>query len=220
MIFRYLLLGTLFVSCTATAVEIYAEFPGDINPQDRYVIYSHGLIVEGDDPSPTHPSFEPYEFPEIKTALFDGGGFNLIAHHRPANTDADGYVMVLESWVRRLIEAGVSPQRITLVGFSRGGYLTGMASSRLKDVGLNTALMAACVGGRLGGGPPLPFSGNVLSIYETSDQALSCDGLATDDSPISFDEVAISTGRRHGAFFVPLMEWLDPLRDWIRRTNH
>lgn len=37
------------------AVEIYDDFPSEVHANERYVIYSHGLIVEDDNPSPVHP---------------------------------------------------------------------------------------------------------------------------------------------------------------------
>ena len=76
----------------------YEEFPSQINPDERYVFYSHGLIVEGNNETPIHPEYGKYEFPSIKRELFEIGGFNLIAHHRPENTDIDEYVNLLESW--------------------------------------------------------------------------------------------------------------------------
>jgi len=35
----------------------------------------------------------------------------------------------------------------------------------------------------------------------------------------SFKEIAISTGKSHGAFFQPLPVWVGPLREWIASTN-
>lgn len=35
----------------------------------------------------------------------------------------------------------------------------------------------------------------------------------------SFEEVAIATGRKHGAFFQPLPEWIEPLKAWREKTN-
>jgi hypothetical protein len=35
----------------------------------------------------------------------------------------------------------------------------------------------------------------------------------------SFEEIAISTGKGHAAFFQPLPEWVGPLKKWIERTN-
>jgi dienelactone hydrolase len=72
-------------------------------------------------------------------ALGAGAGFHLVAYHRPKDTQPEVYIGMLESWVRRLLAAGVAPGRITLVGFSRGGQLTAAASSRLASTGINTA---------------------------------------------------------------------------------
>ncbi|MFT4888557.1 MAG: putative esterase [Pseudohongiellaceae bacterium] len=44
--------------------------------------------------------------------------------------------------MKQLIEAGVEPANITLIGFSRGAQITAEASSQLKQTGINTALMA------------------------------------------------------------------------------
>jgi pimeloyl-ACP methyl ester carboxylesterase len=208
------------LSFQAYCASIYDTFPGTIHPDERYVIYSHGLIVEGKNPTPEHPRFGIYDFPAIKLALFREGDFNLIAHHRPANTNFSEYVSTLESWVRQLLAARVKPGRITLVGFSRGAQLTLYASSRLEAAGINTALMAVCPEGGFGGEQPLALGGHVLSIFETSDVVGTCEMLAK-RSPnlLSFREVAISTGLGHGAFYRPIPEWLEPLKQWIAETN-
>jgi hypothetical protein len=201
------------------AVEIYDRFPDAIHNDQRYVIYSHGLIVEGDDPKPISPKYGQYDFPAIKRALFKGGGFNLIAYQRPKSTD-DSYADLLQSWVKRLLDAGVKPSRITLVGFSRGAQLTALASGRLASAGINTAILAICQDGEVLGAPLLTLGGNVLSIYERSDELGTCAKLAARGHLKSFEEVAISTGKKHGAFFQPLPDWTRPLKAWIAKTNH
>jgi len=213
------MLVVLSASLNSVAVELYTEFPTKINPSGRYVIYSHGLIVEGDNPRPVHPKFGAYEFVKIKEALFNDGGFNLIAHHRPENTNIDTYVEILESWVHRLVDAGVKPSKITLVGFSRGSHLTAFASNKLSEVGINTVLLASCMAGDIPTQPPLILGGNLLSIYETSDVMGTCEKLASHSKLTSFKEISISTGLNHGAFFLPLSEWVEPLKGWIRETN-
>lgn len=207
------------IPMTSVAVEIYDHFPDTIHAQERYVIYSHGLIVEGKDPKPISPKYGQYDFPAIKQALFSGGGFNLIAYQRPKNSDFDAYVETLKEWVKRLLDAGVSPQHISLVGFSRGGQMTAYASSDLAAEGINTALLAICTDGDFAREPPLILGGNLLSIYETSDELGTCTKLAARSHLTSFKEVAISTGKRHGAFFQPLQEWLMPLKAWIAATS-
>jgi hypothetical protein len=210
------------IPVSARAVEIYDNFPDRIHAGERYVIYSHGLIVEGNNPRPVSPKYGQYDFPAIKQAIFKDGGFNLIAYQRPKNADFAAHVNMLVSWVRRLLEAGVKPGRITLIGFSRGGQLTACASGDLASTGINTALFAICQNGDFDRDPPGPrlvLGGNLLSIYETSDQLGSCAKLAARSHLTSFKEVAISTGKGHGAFFQPLDAWLQPLKAWIAETN-
>ena len=185
---------------TAVAETLYEQFPSQINSDEKYVFYSHGLIVEGDDASPIHPEYGMYEFPAIKQALFEIGGFNLIAHHRPKNTDIEQYANLLKSWVMSLIQAGVAPADITLIGFSRGAHLTALAASQLQAYEINTVLMASCFDGDIVSDPPISLSGRLLSIYETSDTAGPCQKLAARSQLNSFDEIAISTGRKHGTF--------------------
>lgn len=217
----YRMLWLSFISLvplTCGAVEIYDHFPDVIHASERYVIYSHGFIVEGDDPKPVSPQYGQYDFPAIKQAIFNNGGFNLIAYQRPKSLD-DSYAETLKSWVKRLVAGGVKPSSITLVGFSRGAYLTALASNDLADVGINTALMAICEKGDLSAAPGLALGGNLLSIYEKSDSLGSCKKLAARGHLISFKEIEISTGKKHGAFFQPRAEWVGPLKAWIAKTN-
>ena len=208
----------MLVPISSRAVEIYDKLPDTIRASERYVIYSHGMIVEGNDPKPISPQYGQYDFPGIKQALFSAGGFNLIAFQRPKSSD-DAYAKTLESWVRRLIEAGVKPSRITLIGFSRGAQLTALASNELASEGINTALLAICEDGDVSQATGLVLGGNLLSIYETSDGLGSCRKLSARSHLKSFKEIAISTGKRHGAFFQPLPQWVGPLKAWIAETN-
>ena len=210
---------SLLIPLSCRAVELYDNFPAAIHADERYVIYSHGLIVEGSDPKPVSPKYGQYDFPAIKQSLFKDGGFNLIAYQRPKSAD-DSYADTLKSWVHRLLDAGVAPGRITLVGFSRGAQLTALASNGLASTGINTALMAICENGEVSHAPGLILGGNLLSIYETSDELGSCGKLAARSHLKSFKEVSISTGKKHGAFFQPLPEWIAPLKAWIAKTNH
>ena len=214
--FRYIVIFLTLLVENSLAGEIYSEFPTQINPDGKYVFYSHGLIVEGTNPRPVHPKFGVYEFSLIKDMLVKDSEFNLIAHHRPKNTKIDAYTTKLVSWVRRLVKAGVKPNNITLLGFSRGGQLTSYASSRLKELKINTILLATCWTGSVQADPKVTFSGHFLSIYETTDGAKSCKQLSDRSKKLlSFEEVAISTGKKHGAFFKPMNEWIQPVKKWI-----
>jgi len=195
---------------------LYETFPEEIHAEQKYVFYSHGFIVEGSNETPVHPEFGRYDFPAIKQKLFGLGGFNLIAHHRPSDTDVQQYVAQMESWINRLLDAGVDEQNITLIGFSRGSQLTARASSKFNDRRINTVLMAACIDEDIVANPPLQLGGRVLSIYEISDAAGSCDKLAARSDTVTYDEIAIATGKSHGAFYTPAEEWVGPIRNWMR----
>jgi hypothetical protein len=117
------------------------------------------------------------------------------------------YVNRLESWVNQFVAAGVEPEKITLVGFSRSGQFTALATSRLNSMRINTALLAICWPTGVQEQESITLSGRFLSMYETTDSALSCHELA-DGSPelSSFEEVDITTGKERGAFYTPLSD--------------
>ncbi|MDO6653937.1 hypothetical protein Q4530_15635 [Colwellia sp. 1_MG-2023] len=61
--------------------------------------------------------------------------------------------------------------------------------------------------------------GNIYSIYETSDMVGSCQFLINQSPGVnSFREISISTGKEHGAFFTPIIEWVKPVKNWLGRT--
>lgn len=199
---------------------LFESLPATLYPDQHYVFYSHGLIVEGDNPEPVHPAYGKYEFPRIKQALYDIGGFNLIALHRPANLSFEHHTLTLKNWIYSLLDAGVPASSITLIGFSRGAQITASVASDLRDIGINTVLMAVCIGGDAEAFADAGLGGHLLSIYESSDVPGSCSGLAGRSELASYQEVEIATGRSHGAFYQPLGEWMEPLSSWLgQRSN-
>lgn len=99
------------------AGQIHKDLPDTIESGGTYVFYSHGNIVEGNDSRPKHPRYGVYNFPAIKRELADSE-FDLIAYHRPQNTNPAQYAKDLAAQVRQLLDAGVAPGRITILGFS------------------------------------------------------------------------------------------------------
>jgi len=201
----------------ALAGDLFTNFPSDIDADASYVVYSHGLIVAGESPTPVHPDWGKYDFPGIKSVLAAGGNYHLVAHHRPKNTEVGPYVEQFGNWVRLLVSKGVNPERITLIGFSRGGEITARTASELRPLPINTVLLATCWKHGIQDQPAIKLSGRFLSIFETTDVALTCEKVADrSDELTDFKEVAISTGDGHGAFFRPRSEWIDPLLSWLR----
>ena len=209
----YLVIGA---KCLAGA--LYTSFPEKIYPDEKYVFYSHGLIVEGDNLMPVDKRWGVYDFIAVRKALADPH-YNLIAYHRPKKTVADEFAEKLAADVRTLLQAGVKPENITLLGFSRGGEITLLASGKLRLDKINTILLAVC-GGFVKEHQEYQAYGNLYSIYETSDFAGSCQFLTDrNNNTHSFQETAINTGKEHGAFYQPLPQWLKQVKTWVKQVK-
>jgi predicted alpha/beta superfamily hydrolase len=199
----------------AFAANIYSQVPNTINPKAKYIFYSHGYIVEGGNPKPVHPTWGEYDYPGILDALAKIDAV-IISEHRALNTKPIDHAQKLQAQVKQLINGGVKPRNITLLGFSRGGFITALVSSELKIPDINYALFAACTTG-LSNNEEVILTGHVLSIYETSDSVGSCE-KAIQRAPqdvSSFKEHSISTGQEHGAFYRPNDVWITLLKSWL-----
>lgn len=144
----------------------------------------------------------------------------MIAYHRPEGTDPFVHAKSLANDVRKLLKNGVAGNHITIVGFSRGAFITSLTSHYLEETPVNTVLLAGC--GRIVSNKysNIKINGAFLSIYEATDGALTCAKLEN-RSPklISFDEISINTGEEHGAFYRPITEWVAPLKQWVKEKS-
>ena len=203
---------TALLSLLLLLLSASARAQGD----SRYVIYLHGRIVEEEGRRPTHPDFGTYEYDAILDSL-RRSGFIVLSEQRPRGTDSDAFASRVARQVDSLLSLGVSPGAITVIGFSKGGWIAILASSQLRNPAVSFVFMGAC-------GPwafdkaDLHVSGRLLSIYETSDaQGVSCASMFARRSPGSLArEIALSLGRQHGTFFQPRSAWLDLVVAWAR----
>ncbi len=206
---------TSFSSWSTTILDAPPE---SVSTSDKFVFYAHGYIVEGKDPKPinTKNGWGVYDFPAIKQALSDKS-YTLIAHHREKNTDPFAYAYELNKQVRSLVEKGVSARNITLIGFSRGSFISAIASDKLSDLEINTVILAGCGGLTASKHTDIKVFGHVLSVYEQSDEAQSCAALHKRSTQTrSFNEIVINTGLEHGAFYKPMNEWVTPVKAWVK----
>ena len=185
----------------------------------RYIIYLHARIVEEEGRHPTSPDFGTYEYDAILDSL-RRAGFVVLSDQRPPRTDSDSFATHVAQQVDSLLRLGVSPQAITVIGFSKGGWIAILASSRLQNTALSFVFMAAC--GPWAFEPDLHVAGRLLSIYETSDSlGVSCAPMFAHRSPGSrVREIALSLGLGHGTFFQPRSEWLAPAMAWAEGRDH
>lgn len=202
-------------SPTAQQGRIFQELPDQVDDQQRYVIYLHGRIIEDEGTRPVSPVYGVYEYEEILNTLADAG-LQVIAEVRPPDTDTEQYASRVVDQVNALLDAGVPAAHITVIGFSKGGGIAIFTSSLLQNEHVNFVLMAIC-GEWVFEWQNVDLNGRVLSLYETSDElGGTCRPLADASPGVSdFEEIALSTGKQHGAFYAADPVWLSLVTEWI-----
>ncbi|MFO7556954.1 MAG: alpha/beta hydrolase [Desulfobacterales bacterium] len=201
------------------------NLPSVINPSARYVFFLHGKIVEKHGPNGRHPCFGIYDYHGIVRS-FRERGFVVISEIRPEGTKLDKYAGKIERQIRTLLTYGLSPEQITVVGFSKGSAIALLVSTRLKDVGINVVLMSGCTHNgthvldkyrKLIDQSVQSMQGHFLHIYDVSDQKCDvCRGILKNVSAkVSFNELMLKNGLGHGLFYQPRKEWIEPVADWI-----
>ncbi len=188
------------------AGEIFDSLPKNINPDEKYVFYSHGYSGVGG-------------VSDITMSLSDPD-YNLIAFNRPPRTYPSQFSHFLASQVNALIYEKVEPKNITLVGYSDGGVLSILTSFELANDEINVVIMAGCAG-VIKVDPTIEIYGHVYSIYDNKDNyAESCQFLIDRSKhDKSFIELIINTGEGHGAFRTASDEWIEPVKNWIKSSH-
>lgn len=219
MVFSATACGAEDPRMTETTVKIFTDVPEIIDLDARFLIYLHGAIIERAGVRPTHPKFGVYEYQKIVEA-FAERGFVVISEARPNGTDGMFYAATVADQVRALINGGVPPEHITVVGFSKGGGIAIAASSMLANDDVNFVFMAAC-NPWLDSHPEIVGRGRMLSLRESSDElAGSCESFfGRSPSPHDQSELLLELGGGHGAFYRPRPEWIDPVVEWAMASG-
>jgi hypothetical protein len=201
-------------SAAADRGAVMSGLPDAPDPSRRYLIYLHNLWLENQGSGVPHPEFGDYEFDAILDALAEPG-LTVIGEVRPRGTDPHAAAQRVADQVSALLEAGVPPEHLTVVGFSKGGAIAILASALIANDSVNFVFLAAC-GSWLQATPGLVPRGRLLSIREASDGIVgSCDILFARAPPsVERDEIVLSLGGGHGAFFRPHPEWIQPAIHW------
>lgn len=223
--FLYIAVIVLAAGCGGSAPAPGHTAAADSGPQAGpgapHLIYLHGRIIEDRGPRPTHPRFGVYEFQRILDT-FTGAGLEVTGEQRPAGTVPAEAARSVAGQVRRLIAEGVPPERITVVGFSKGGVIAVLSALELDDPRVNYVFIACCGDWteRLFAGGDRRIRGRMLSIHEASDAVGGCDALfAHASSGSETAAIELELGGGHGAFYRPHPEWIDPVVRWARRES-
>jgi pimeloyl-ACP methyl ester carboxylesterase len=194
--------------------SIHKSVPTTLDRSARYLFYLHGRIIEDKGPRPTDSRWGVYEYQQILEEIASDGVI-VISEQRPPNTDMDRFAAHVVDQVDQLLRAGVPPEHVTVVGFSKGGSIAIRTSARLQNPRVNFVLLAACGDGDFSRSN-LTLWGRTLSIYEASDEiGRSCAALFSKSGATGERrEMQVAIGGGHGAFYRPHSEWLMPLRRW------
>ena len=144
----------------------------------------------------------------------------VISEQRSKDTDGIAYAGRVAEQVTALLEAGVPAKNITVVGASKGAGITIYVSHFLENEDLNFVLIATCAPETVADliQNQVTLNGNVLSIYDSSDElAGTCQDLFTFSEGKGInrsDEMILNVGTGHGILYKPLDEWIIPVVQW------
>ncbi len=222
----FVVLLFILASC-ATSLNSY-EMPTEIDSSARYMFFLHGSSTEKLGAYATHPKYGIYDYYKMVKTLSDQG-FTVISESRGKNTDIEIYARKVSEQVNELLAQGVLPQKISVVGFSKGGAITLYISSLLNNPKINYVVMAGCGSRgrykktyeRFLRNSASGLNGRILSIYDTKDTICgSCEeafNLASKE--VSSTELKLTVGKGHGTFYQPRKEWLIPVVKWINESK-
>jgi hypothetical protein len=215
MLIAAVALASLGSAQTPLTLPAVPEAP---DPAARYVFYLHGRIIETDGRRPAHPDYGVYEYDQILRALSESG-VQVVSEQRSPDTGIGEYGQTVAKQVSSLLDRGVPASQIAVVGFSKGGLIAIAVSSLLGEP-ISYVLLAAC-SEIVFGTRDFSVSGRVLSIFEESDEnGVSCRPLFERSTMVDeTHEIQIETGARHGAFYRPRPEWLEPTVRWIKGSE-
>jgi hypothetical protein len=199
--------------------SIIADVPLNIAPNADYLFFLHAKIVEDQGRRPTSPKYGVYEYEEI-LKTFKNKGFVVISEARPKDTAPEPYVAKLIGQINILLKAGVPPQKITVLGASKGAVIAMITSSRLKNKDVNFVIMSNC-NDWVDKNFNIDLHGNILSIYDINDEfGQSCQKFFDKATGLNRRlEIELKIGAGHGVLFKPLKEWVEPVIEWARPSR-
>jgi metallo-beta-lactamase class B len=194
------------------AAGIFGDVPDRPDPRSRYAVYVHGRILEEQGVGAVSPDFGLYQYETILQALAVRG-FTVIAEVRKGDPGPD-YPKKLAARVRKLLQAGVPPSQVTVVGASKGGFLTMATAAELREDGVSYVVLAGC--GQSTEAFATRLRGRILSVYDAADRFRPSCQTTFAGAPKLADkrEIVVKKNLDHGLLYRPLADWLDPLVEW------
>jgi hypothetical protein len=199
--------------------QILRAAPARAEPNADYLFFLHAKIVEDQGLRPISPQYGVYDYEEMLN-VFRDHGLVVISEARPKDTAPEPYTAKLIEQINVLLQAGVPPQRITVLGASKGAVLAMLVSSQLRNKRVNFIIMGNC-NDWVRQNFKIDLHGNVLSIYDINDEfGQSCEPFFAQSTGLNRSrEIKLEIGAGHGILFKPLQEWVAPAIEWARQNK-
>lgn len=186
----------------------------------NYIFFLHNKYIEENDLEISHPEYGKAEYNNIIKA-FQNDNFIVISEKRKRNTNVKDYAKQVCIKIDSLHKIGVKSNHITVIGTSKGGYIAQYVSTFMKNPKLNFVFIGCFQENDITRLPDINYCGNILSIYEKSDEfgVSAKSRKKTSNLKISnFKEIQLNTNLKHGFLFKPLKEWINPSKKWATRN--
>lgn len=214
LVFSLFGLFSIIVSTTADANEPSYAMPATVDPAARYLFFHHNYYVE------TKGVEGDCKYYYILKA-FSGKGYTVISEIRSKDVSVIEYGKKAAADVRKLLAAGVPPEKITVAGHSKGGVITMQVAAQLENPKISYAILAGCgIKGLEKGYPDFgKLKGKFLSMYASSDKiAGSCGpALSKGREGFSAKEIVLDSPAGHQLFFKPADIWVEPVVGWLKQ---
>jgi hypothetical protein len=186
--------------------------------EQRYLFFLHNMFLETAALNEAHPEYGRSEYNEI-IAAFEKEGFTVISEIRKKGTNGDVYANKVKGQIDSLLRTGALPSAITVLGTSEGAYIAWQVSSLMKNKDMNFILLGMCSPQLIAQHPNSDLCGNILSIYERSDNLGGSCKLLRKRSKCTiphYKEIELSTGLKHGFLYKALDAWIVPSVRWAK----
>ena len=182
----------------------------------NYIFLLHNMWLELEPKDVPHPEYGLCEYDKIIES-FRKKGFIVISEIRPRGTNGNTYAGKVAGQVDSLMSKGIKPNNITVIGTSKGGYITQRVSALVKNDKVNYVFIGCC--SEKPDGPVTPWYGNILSIYERTDKWVSCQNekKLAGNNITRFKEIELNTERKHGFLYKALPDWIEPAARWANQ---
>ncbi len=183
-----------------------------------HAFFLHNRFLETHKVNDIHPLYGQVEYDKILKA-FEKENIKVISEQRKGDTNTQAYARYVQGQIDSLISVGIPPQKITVIGTSKGGYIAQYISTYLNNPAINFVFVAAYQDSDIENFPEINYCGNILTIHEKSDpfgvSAIRRKETSTCNIK-HFKEVELNTGLNHGFIFRPMEEWISPCIRWAK----